>query len=500
MTSADMRTAAWKVANGAYYNDPGDGSVMYERVPYGPNNYCMKIVRTDSVNYGATFVALYETSGGGSKSKVTFVAFRGTDETKDWLVNLNSAPVDCTLRRNNCGKVHGGFYNTYTGSEGYLQRVVEGWVQAKAANQPVVFTGHSLGSALAVLATMDMAYANYYSPLKSLHYVGFATPSLFNLAAQTAWNRLVLYGRIDSSRQYETNTPSFKRDLIPAASEQLFGYIGLSVSPRILLLTQSEVDASGGYGCTYWAWYPLLFIPGDLDKDCSERLVAHSPSSYAAAMERLNPIANRACVEPPRKVTTLRQALSKYYIYSNTPRPKSIKYYLSPWTKNKVIRWIEYPGAAPVTGITDSIGSVVFYTTKTGLIKNPEELVTATVYFDGDDEYLPSTATGKIIYVQKPVVKVTRVTAKRGTYVTLRATMELVSGNQRWKLPNQKLTLTVSPLGIKKSGKTDANGQFSVRVYIKPSVYPQRYWTYARFAGNDYYYSTYGTQSLTVKK
>lgn len=80
------------------------------------------------------------------------VAFRGTQEIKDWITNLDSATVDVTSRQSSSnavlGKVHKGFDKAFKSVESQINDLLEG-----DENLPLYISGHSLGGALATLAT-----------------------------------------------------------------------------------------------------------------------------------------------------------------------------------------------------------------------------------------------------------------------------------------------------------------------------------------------------------
>lgn len=86
---------------------------------------------------------------------MAIVVFRGTQQIKDWITNFDSATVDVTSCREDSntvvGKVHRGFNRAYSSVHEQIKTLLEG-----DEDLPLYITGHSLGGALATLATWHM--------------------------------------------------------------------------------------------------------------------------------------------------------------------------------------------------------------------------------------------------------------------------------------------------------------------------------------------------------
>lgn len=139
--------SAVKFAQDAYYG--GNGG-------YADNNEAKH-----KFNNAATQVYVYEVGA------TTYVAFRGSDEAKDWMYNLNaqSTPVG------GIGTVHKGFWQAYADSG------ARDWVKSKVQGKSnVVFCGHSLGGALSALAAADKSYLGFERNIK---WEGFGSADPF---------------------------------------------------------------------------------------------------------------------------------------------------------------------------------------------------------------------------------------------------------------------------------------------------------------------------------
>ena len=107
-----------------------------------------RMIRTDNTQ---CFVCVHEGLGGSRNHQAYIVvAFRGTEkDIDDWLTNTDAIPAS----EFTSGPVHQGFYQAYKSVQ---RKVIDAIRKAKAQygkDTPVFFTGHSLGGALAVVAT-----------------------------------------------------------------------------------------------------------------------------------------------------------------------------------------------------------------------------------------------------------------------------------------------------------------------------------------------------------
>jgi triacylglycerol lipase len=86
-------------------------------------------------------------------SKTAMVAFRGTQDVKDWLDDLDAVPVDYQAVHG-IGLAHMGFQLVYEHVRGSLSTLL---TTRCAGVQRILITGHSLGGAVAVLSGFDIA-------------------------------------------------------------------------------------------------------------------------------------------------------------------------------------------------------------------------------------------------------------------------------------------------------------------------------------------------------
>ncbi|CAJ2711987.1 lipase family protein [Burkholderia pseudomallei] len=108
------------------------------------------------------------------------IAFPGTDSFADLLADFDVTPDAVP----GLGHVHGGFWNAYA--------AIQGEVIAAASGQEVIFVGHSLGAALAIVSAASFV-ANG-NPVKAVW--GFAPPRVSpepSISAVLAKTPMALY-------------------------------------------------------------------------------------------------------------------------------------------------------------------------------------------------------------------------------------------------------------------------------------------------------------------
>lgn len=158
------------------------------------------------------------------------VTFRGTSDFGDVLTDISAIPKDLGEQ----GRVHSGFHSAYASIKDALQATLALGCGGDAAGWEVLFTGHSLGGALATLAALDVAQAPTSTPLAGAQVLmcSFGAPRVGDDRFATRYDECVP----NSWRVYS------KSDIIPTVPPtSLFGFrhggIGVELDPSTNTLT-----------------------------------------------------------------------------------------------------------------------------------------------------------------------------------------------------------------------------------------------------------------------
>jgi len=113
---------------------------------------------------------------------VCWVVFRGTGSNHEWRKNMTVEQVPFYFTHTNKNSqilVHRGFYEMYTSIRKQLLHSIQPYLKQPI---PIYITGHSMGAALATLATLELSQL----PNIRLHTYTFATPRVGNQALKIA--------------------------------------------------------------------------------------------------------------------------------------------------------------------------------------------------------------------------------------------------------------------------------------------------------------------------
>jgi len=144
----------------------------------------------------------------GFYGKTVVVAFRGTTDLRNWITNLNVAhnsPYPGVVN----ATVHTGFLEAYDGVKESVRSEVMSLISAVSANR-IVFTGHSLGAALATLTAADLA-PSLKIPISMYNY---GSPRVGNQVFSDYFTKLVP----------NTIRVTNRKDIVPHLPVQQMGY------------------------------------------------------------------------------------------------------------------------------------------------------------------------------------------------------------------------------------------------------------------------------------
>ena len=133
-----------------------DNQILKDTLKVGGFELAGKGILYDRGTDTQGFVAVkHDATGPG----MAVICFRGTKQIKDWLTNIDATQVDVksTEEESNAilGKIHKGFHNAYKSIEDQIELNLK-----DHEDLPLYITGHSLGGALAVVATWYQSSEN----------------------------------------------------------------------------------------------------------------------------------------------------------------------------------------------------------------------------------------------------------------------------------------------------------------------------------------------------
>ncbi len=177
----------------AYKNKDTKQFEIFERITESP-----KFVTAEGSDAQA-YILRYQppvTDGLGEGPAMVLVA-RGTTSIRDWLCNAATFKTKF-LFKNETGledvKVHSGFYRQFTGLFDTFDDEV---TKHLAGGGKLICVGHSLGSAIACIASLY--YATEYQ--KQVYYMGYGSPRCGNAAFALAFDKFVsFYARCKNGR------------------------------------------------------------------------------------------------------------------------------------------------------------------------------------------------------------------------------------------------------------------------------------------------------------
>ena len=150
----------------------------YKDRPYNLNDQCSVLYHCDKEpdffsrkNDSQMYICKYD--------KKLSVIFRGTESKRDVLTDLNIIQIKMPISNTKEGEypeVHWGFYNQFQSLESDLDKALCEYT-SNDNEREVVFSGHSLGGALATIAALK--YAKQYPGL-DVNCVTFGSPRVGN--------------------------------------------------------------------------------------------------------------------------------------------------------------------------------------------------------------------------------------------------------------------------------------------------------------------------------
>lgn len=206
-------------------------------------------------------------------SPCIIIVFRGSDEIEDWGINVRVYQNEF----NDNGKVHRGF------RKAYLSVREELFCKLENNTLPAFITGHSLGAALAILATSEICEKAYFNACYT-----FGSPRIGNPDFVNSIQTEAIYRIVNNSDVITTIPIDFANIIYQHIGKAILidenGKLYSDLNEDAVYEHQkSKLEGLKDYALSKLFNNELNTIKNDLPSFLAD----HSPINYVAALERL---------------------------------------------------------------------------------------------------------------------------------------------------------------------------------------------------------------------
>jgi len=217
---------------------------------------------------------LHMTVWKSSKAKLAIVGFRGTESLRNWVVDTEIATETVSFGDNDSetAQVHYGFYHALELLLPRLRRWVEGYILGWGRvpkDWTLVFTGHSLGGALAILAATMSEIQRWTRKPDAV--IVFGAPRVANAALSAWWESRGLCHKL-----LRVNIFNDVIHWMPFAEQGLSPFLGCILDMKDCF---RQASGAGPVSSKYWAHvcpHSEYLVPG-ASKGVNGELKDYSP-------------------------------------------------------------------------------------------------------------------------------------------------------------------------------------------------------------------------------
>ncbi|WP_250295246.1 lipase family protein [Wolbachia endosymbiont of Oedothorax gibbosus] len=173
-----------------------------------------------------------------AKDKEITIAYHGTQDRHDVITDLNAVFTTSKFLPEG-GRMHSGFYNTFTGSWRSLYKVLKTHAEKQGSeikDFKINLTGHSMGGAVAKIAALCL---NKTEGAEDIHVATFGDPRVFDLTASELYN--------DVLQEKTIRVTQHRQDPVPAVSPGVFGYAHVGAQLRVSVPEEYTAHKIDGY-------------------------------------------------------------------------------------------------------------------------------------------------------------------------------------------------------------------------------------------------------------